>query len=160
MTDLAAIETDPKRRAKILALQTSMEEGVKSGDLQEITEQESWVVHHFAPGLYARECHIKAGCTVVGKIHKHSHMNTISQGRVIVTTEHGEEPEEFVAPYSFVSKAGTKRAVYAVEDVIWTTYHPTEETDLAEIEKEVIAESYEELEALMYEQKKQLGMKS
>lgn len=157
MGSLATIETDPQKRAKILALQKSMEDGIKDGELQAITEEDSFVVHHFAPGLYARECHIKAGVTVVGKIHKHSHMNTISKGRVIVTTEHGEEPEEFVAPYSFVSKAGTKRAVHALEDVIWTTYHPTKETDLEKIEAEVIAESYEELESLMYEQKKQLG---
>jgi quercetin dioxygenase-like cupin family protein len=103
------------------------------------------VTHHHAPGLYAREIFIPAGVLIVGKIHKHSHVNTISKGRVIVATEFGTQ--ELVAPVTFVSVPGTKRAVVAQEDTIWTTYHPTEETDLAKIEEEVIAPDF-----LAYEQ--------
>lgn len=102
------------------------------------------VTHHFAPGLYAREIFMPAGVCVVGKIHKHAHVNNISAGRVLVTTEFGKE--ELCAPYQFVSKPGTKRAVLVLEDCIWTTYHPTEETDLAKIEDFVIAKNYEEYE--------------
>ena len=110
------------------------------------------VKHHFAPGLYAREIFIPAGSCVIGKIHRHSHVNTISQGRCRVVTEFGSESLE--APVSFVSQVGTKRAVYAETDVIWTTYHPTVvcdiETDLEKIEREVIAEDYEALSASSY----------
>lgn len=110
------------------------------------------VKHYFAPGLYAREITMPAGACVVGKIHKHAHVNTISQGRCRVVTEFGSEILE--APVSFVSQVGTKRAVYAETDVIWTTYHPTVvcdiETDLAKIEREVIAEDYESLSAPSY----------
>jgi hypothetical protein len=107
------------------------------------------VNHHFAPYMYAREIFMKAGDLVVGKIHNHSHVNNISKGRVLVTTEFGSE--ELVAPYQFVSKAGTKRAVMVLEDCIWTTYHPQKkrdvsEKDLADIEADVIAKDYDEFE--------------
>jgi hypothetical protein len=102
------------------------------------------VTHHHAPGLYAREIFIPEGVLIVGKIHKHAHVNTISKGRVIVATEFGTQ--ELVAPVTFVSLPGTKRAVVAQEDTIWTTYHPTEETELAKIEEAVIAPSFEDYE--------------
>lgn len=102
------------------------------------------VKHHFAPGLYAREIFIPAGHVVVGKIHRHAHVNTISKGRVVVATEFGTH--ELVAPVTFVSQPGTKRAVVAQEDTIWTTYHPTNETDLEKIEEHVIAPSFEAYE--------------
>lgn len=98
--------------------------------------------HVFAPGLYARQIQMPAGALVVGRIHKYAHVNTISKGKCLVATEFGLE--ELVAPHTFVSKAGTKRAVLVIEDTIWTTYHPTEETDVATIEDHVIAKDYEE----------------
>ena len=101
------------------------------------------VTHHFAPSVYAREIFMPAGSVVVGKIHKHAHLNIISKGKVIVSTEFGKK--QLVAPCTFVSEAGTKRAVYIVEDCIWTTIHPTEETDLEKIEEHVIAKDYESL---------------
>lgn len=101
------------------------------------------VTHHFAPSVYAREIFMPAGSVVVGKIHKHAHLNIISKGRVIVSTEFGKK--QLVAPCTFVSEAGTKRAVYIVEDCIWTTIHPTEETDLEKIEEHVIAKDYDAL---------------
>lgn len=96
--------------------------------------------HHFAPGVYAREIFIPAGTVIIGKIHKHAHVNIISQGSASVMTEFGEMKIE--APCTFISQPGTKRAVLAITDVIWTTVHPTDETDLAKIEDEVIAKDY------------------
>jgi len=118
--------------------------------IEDREEPDCPVTHHFAPGLYAREIFLPKDAIVVGKIHKHSHINTISKGRVQVSTEFGSE--ELVAPTTFVSEPGTKRAVVALEDTIWTTYHPTEETDLEKIEDEVIAPSYEALELFREEQ--------
>ena len=124
-------------RESILELQESIKE------FEQITPP---VDHFFASGMYARQIYMNAGDIVVGKIHKHDHINTISQGRVFVTTEFGKD--EFVAPYTFVSKAGTKRAVFVVEDTIWTTYHATESTDLESIEKELIAPDFATLDLL------------
>lgn len=95
------------------------------------------VTHHFAPGAYGREIRMPAGLIVVGKIHKHAHVNVISQGYCVVFTEH-EGMQELRAPCTFVSSPGTKRAVLVLEDTVWTTVHVTDKTDLAEIEREVI----------------------
>jgi hypothetical protein len=104
------------------------------------------VKHIFAPGAYAREIKLPQGSFVIGKIHKHAHLNFITKGKVRVLTESG--PVEMTAPYTFVSEVGTKRIVYAVEETIWTTVHVTEETDLEKIEDYVIAKSYDELGAI------------
>lgn len=86
------------------------------------------VVHHFAPGLYAREMTIPAGTILTGAVHKTEHLSIISAGRILVTTDDGVK--EICAPYTFVSKAGAKRAGVALETTVWTTLHVTEETDL------------------------------
>lgn len=100
--------------------------------------------HHFAPGSYARELEIPADTLIVGKIHRHAHVNVVSKGRCLVATEDGIV--ELIAPLTFVSKAGTKRAVYALEDTVWTTVHVTNETDLVKIEAAIIAPDYAALE--------------
>lgn len=102
------------------------------------------VIHHFAPGNYAREMLIPQGTVIVGKIHKHAHINVLSHGRALVFTEQ-RGVQELRAPYTFVSDPGAKRSVLALTDIVWTTVHPTDKTDLAEIEAEVIANDYKEL---------------
>lgn len=121
-------------RAKILHLQETM---------REQPQVDCPVKHTFAPGVYAREILLPKGSVVVGKIHKHAHLNIISKGRASVMTEFG--PMEIEAPHTFVSQPGTKRAVVALEDVVWTTIHLTDETDLDKIEDQIIAKDYEEL---------------
>jgi hypothetical protein len=107
--------------------------------------------HVFAPGVYLRTIFIPAGTLIVGKIHKHEHGNILSQGHVRVFTEFGGV-EELRGPLTMVSKPGTKRAVLALTDTVWTTIHPTNSTDLDEIEAEVIAPTYDD-----YERFKQLS---
>ena len=102
------------------------------------------VQHHFAPGAYGREMTLPAGLVVVGKIHKHAHINVISKGRVQVFTEQ-EGVLELAAPCTFVSSPGTKRVVHVLEETVWTTVHVTDKTDLAEIEREVIATDFSEV---------------
>jgi len=101
--------------------------------------------HHFAPGNYAREMHIPPRVVIVGKLHKHAHINIISKGKITVVTEH-EGVQTLEAPCTFISKPGTKRVVCAHEETVWTTIHPTNETDLDKIEAEVIAKTYDEIE--------------
>lgn len=102
------------------------------------------VKHHFAPGQYAREIFLPAGSLVVGKIHKHAHVNIISKGRVEVYTE-GEGLLTLAAPLTFISTTGSQRVVRVLEDTVWTTVHSTNKTDLSEIEQEVIAKDYTEV---------------
>lgn len=101
--------------------------------------------HDFAPGVYMRTIFIPAGVCIVGKIHRHRHGNILSQGHVRVFTE-GGGVEELKGPLTMVSEPGTKRAVHALTDTVWTTIHPTDETDLEKIEEQVIAKTYEEYE--------------
>lgn len=100
--------------------------------------------HTFAPGVYVREIFIPKGMILTGKIHRHEHPNFLMSGEVIVVTEFGGR-EHLKAPLSMISKAGTKRAIIALEDTVWITVHPTNETDLKKIEEYVIAPSYEAL---------------
>jgi hypothetical protein len=121
-------------RAKLYALQETV------GSQPEV---DCPLSHVFAPGAVARTIFIPAGTTVVGKIHKHKHLNILSQGEVSVVTENGGV-EHFKGPLTMVSEPGTKRALYAHTDLVWTVIHVTNETDLGLLEKEVIAESYED----------------
>ena len=104
------------------------------------------IVHHFAPGVYAREMWLPKDCLITGKIHLTEHLNILSQGRVSVSNAGASI--DMTAPYTFVSPVGTKRAIYAHEDSTWTTIHATDLTDPDEIEAEIIADSFEELDAL------------
>jgi len=99
-------------------------------------------VHYFAKGLYAREIRIPKGTLLTGKIHKHEHLNIISQGEISVLTEHG--PQRIKAPCTIVSQPGTKRVGYAHEDTVWTTIHATDETDVEKIDDELVVETYEQ----------------
>lgn len=127
------------RRAGIMALEAAML------DMPE-DQVEIETKHHFAPGIYAREIFIPAGTALVGKIHKTQHINVVAQGRITVVTEEGLRDIE--APFVFVAPPGTKRAGYAHEDTVWITFHPSNETDLDKLERELIATSFEEFEAL------------
>lgn len=139
-----ALQVTDSARAKIYALQASM------GDLPEV---ECPLSHVFAPGAYARTIFIPAGTTVVGKIHKHKHLNILSKGSVSVITE-GGGLEHLAGPIVMVSDAGTKRALFAHTDLVWTTVHLTSETDLGMIEDEVIAKTYAEYEQFLLEHNK------
>jgi hypothetical protein len=99
--------------------------------------------HHFAPGIYAREIFIPKGTLLTGKIHKTDHINVLSQGEITVLTDQGMK--RLTAPCTFVAAAGTKRAGYAHEDSVWTTFHASQETDLERLEDELIAPSFDAL---------------
>ena len=118
-----------------------LEEAIKT--LPQI-DGEALTKHHFAPGIYTRELFIPAGTMLTGKIHRHEIMNILVSGTLKVTTNEGIEL--LTGPLIFNSKAGTKKAAYTLTDVIWLNIHPTESTDLEEIEKEFIAPSFEALE--------------
>ena len=83
--------------------------------------------HHFAPGVYMREMTVPKDVTATGAVHKTEHL-TIIVGHCLLTTDDGAQ--EFKGYHVIASKPGAKRAIYAIEETIVTTVHPTEETDL------------------------------
>jgi hypothetical protein len=105
------------------------------------------LVHRFTPGLYVREIFMPKGTFIISKIHKTEHPFIVSKGHVAVWIE-GVGVVEIKAPYCGVTKAGTRRILYIREDCVWTTFHPTDKTDVNEIEKDVIfnAETDESVE--------------
>jgi len=102
-------------------------------------------MHNFADGVYTRTVFMKAGCLITGKIHKKEHVVVIGQGSAsVVSEEFGSKV--IAAPMVFVSRPFVKRLLFVHEDMIWTTVHqnPTNTRDLELLEKELIAEDYQE----------------
>lgn len=131
----------PVSRAALLELET------QTRAQNDPTDWDMFLTHRFAPGIYARQFDLPADSLVVGKIHKHSHMNFLMAGVVVVKSEF--HSETFAAPRVWMSEPGIKRAVLTLEDAMWVTVHPnpSDTRDLGEIEDEVIAPSYAQLEA-------------
>lgn len=89
------------------------------------------VTHHiFTPGIYVREVVMKAGDYIATRIHLTEHPFLISAGRVLVWTD-DQGVIEVGAPYSGITKPGTRRFIFIIEDCIWSTVHanPDNETD-------------------------------
>lgn len=105
----------------------------KVGDLPQIDLP---IFHHFAPNVYMRQMDAPAGSLVVSKMHRTEHMNILLKGSLTVITEEGFQ--HLKAPLIIKSAAGTKRIGYFHEDSSWVTIHPTQETDLEIIERDVI----------------------
>lgn len=94
------------------------------------------VTHRFTPGLYIREIFLRKGTIVTTKVHKTEHPYVISMGLVTVRSSDGVE--RFQAPWTGITKPGTKRIIYVEEDTIWTTFHVTNKTNILEIEADII----------------------
>jgi hypothetical protein len=92
--------------------------------------------HHFSDGLYARELLIPAGVCLVGALHKTKHLYTVVKGKCRVSSQF--ENLEIEAPFMGETIPQTKRVIYAVTDCVWITYHPTDLTDVEEIEKALL----------------------
>lgn len=106
--------------------------------------------HEFIPGAYARGMRVAAGTLLVGKIHRKSCFNFVLSGACVVWGEFGRQ--DILAPLFFISPPGTKRIIYAVQDLIWYNVHGSNETDLARLETELIAPSYADLSLNLVEE--------
>jgi quercetin dioxygenase-like cupin family protein len=114
-------------RPKVLALEEA---------LRNVPQVELDTKHYFASGMYLRALEIRAGVTIVGKVHKAEHFFVMLKGKLAVTVD--EEVQVLEAGAIISSGPGTKRAVHALEDCLCITVHRTDKIDLDEIELEVI----------------------
>ena len=117
-------------REGIQKFQDSLGQAIDSGEVEDVLE-DCTLTHYFTPisdkygcAVYGRQIFLPKGTVIVGKIHRHAHLNVLIQGKVSVATEHGRKYME--APLTFISEPGLKRAVYAEEDSIWMTVHLTD----------------------------------
>lgn len=93
---------------------------------------------YFADGMYCRELFRPKDTLIVGKVHKKEHFYMVIQGHINVFTENGVL--EMKAPYILVSKPGTKRITYSLEDSVAITVHRVSSDNIEEIEKEIVEE--------------------
>lgn len=105
------------------------------------------LVHRFTDGMYIRQIFMPKDSLITSKIHITDHPYTVSLGAAAVLIDSGDW-EHIVAPYTGITKAGTRRVLYILEDCIWTTYHPipnmkTEFNDLSDEEIESIVSDIE-----------------
>jgi len=95
------------------------------------------VTHRFTPGLYIREILIPAGTLLTSMEHLTEHPFVISKGVIEVTDSHGTSVT-LSAPHTGITQPGTRRALHALEDTIWTTFHVTTETDVEKIGQTIV----------------------
>ena len=93
--------------------------------------------HFFAHGTYTRVLHLPKDTVLTGKIHRHSCINILAKGKMMVVT--AESEYEIEAPFTFVSGAGVKKAGYVIEDAVWINVHPwSGKEDMQLVEQEII----------------------
>lgn len=79
----------------------------------------------FCKGIYARTILIPAGTMLTGAVHKDECFFLVRNGCIIITTD--DKPIKAESGFMAISKAGTKRAGYAVIDTLVTTFHANPE---------------------------------
>jgi hypothetical protein len=104
------------------------------------------IKHYFMDGVYVREMIMNPGMLVVGAIHKHRHMCFLLQGHLSVASDSGIT--DYIAPCIIVANPGERRVLYAHEHSVWYNTHknPSNTEDVDQLEKDIIATSYEEYE--------------
>lgn len=117
---------------------TSMLDKVQAlqAEVSKLPQYEPETKHYFHGGMYCREVFRHAGVLVVGAVHKKEHFYLIVSGTVAITTDDGVQ--EVAGPHLFLSKPGTKRAVFAVTDALCMTFHAIEAKTVEEAEAELV----------------------
>lgn len=100
------------------------------------------VTNHTIGGMYVRELLIPQGALIISRVHKFPTINIISKGRVVVIDSLGRN--EYVAPCTFMSNAGTQRMVVALEETVWNTTHIATEKTPDELVDELTFDNYSE----------------
>ena len=150
------ISGDRRLREGMVALEDTWKE------TGECSEGDDWVEvhsgdleHKFVDGLYVRKVVMPAGMLFTTKIHKVNHPYFMTKGKCRVLTEEGVEDLE--GPHHGITRAGTKRLMYIVEEMTWYTIHATKKKDPAAVEREVIAKDFSEFDIRDEDVKKLMG---
>jgi len=106
--------------------------------------------HFHIKGVYVRKGFIPAGTMLTGKVHNFESISILAQGTLRITN--GTDSKIISAPHTFVDKAGIKRLGYAETDCTFITIHRTDNTEIEDIENELVSTTLEE-----YEQRLLLG---
>jgi hypothetical protein len=92
--------------------------------------------HDFAPGYYIRTWRAPAGQLAMTMRHKTRHAFNVREGAAVVWYKDGPR-KLYRAPHWGITQPGTERVLLVLEDIIWSTFHATTETDIAAIQAEL-----------------------
>lgn len=112
--------------------------------LEALPQVEIPIEHHFGAGIYARTMVAPRGTMLTGKIYKVPQMIILSSGEITVRSEFFNG--RISGPHIYNSPAGSKRFGYCHTDVVWTCLVRAESDNVPNVEQEIYAASYEELE--------------
>lgn len=144
-------EISPRRlavRSKLDLLQEIMEAGIAGGELEQTHSDATTDAGHEEAehlvfgGLYARTLTIPAGSVVVGRIHAQDRVCIVSKGRCAFADEHGQRIVS--APFIGKFPKGSKTAVFAFEETVWTAVIATDMTDPKEIVSALSSGNFED----------------
>jgi len=116
---------------------------VRLAKLPQIEEQ---VDHIFSGGVYIRQLHVPDGSLIIGKRHRFETCNILMSGTMLLYSGEGRAPVAITGPYQFTSAPNVKKMAYCVGDCVFMNIHPTDKTDLGEIERDFIITEDEFLE--------------
>ena len=111
-------------------------------ELKKLPQVEMEIKNSFAPGVYARTIIMPAGTILIGKTHKTDHFNIAHTGKADVTID--GQTKLVCAGDMFRSEPGSKKLFEVIEDMKFSTIHPTDKTDIDEIEKDTVYTDEEE----------------
>jgi hypothetical protein len=125
----------PPGRAAILRLEN---------EITKLPQAECPIRHFFAKGVFVREITIPKGVVLTGCIHMFECVSTLAKGSIVVTQ--GTEVVQLTAPFTGFYDAGTKKAIYAVEESVWMDAYanPDDERDIEVLEARYTASSHQE----------------
>jgi hypothetical protein len=108
-------------------------------DGSEQTAKELPLEHFICNKTYVRQITLPKDMILTGKVHNFDHTSILSKGEVTIMTSEGTT--RIKAPATWISKAGTKRLIYVHEETIWSTIHQSENTQVEDLENELVHES-------------------
>jgi mannose-6-phosphate isomerase-like protein (cupin superfamily) len=104
--------------------------------MSEMPQYEPPTEHLFHGGMYCRQVAIPAGCTIVGKKHKKDHFFMVMSGEVYIVDD--DKARTVYAPALIQSLAGVKRAIHAITDTVFMTFHATDATTVEQAEEVLV----------------------
>jgi len=107
-------------------------------ELSKLPQLEAPLVHTFSGGVYIRQMLIPRNSLIIGKRHRFETCNILMEGTLLLYMGKDKEPQRIDGPFMFTSPPGTKKMALCLDEAIFLNIHPTDKTDLAEIEKEFI----------------------
>lgn len=100
--------------------------------------------HSFADGCYIREITNPPNELIITKIHKQAHPFFLMKGDMSILTRKG--PRRIKAPFHGITEPGTKRIIYTHSECIFVTVHATDKTNVKDIEDDVIAKDFDDVD--------------